>query len=98
MGLLQIILLMLANAVITNALAFVVTQTEAIKVKPFNCYGCLSFWFTSIIGALLAYYVKPTYDHNPEAQALVFYGIIGASIMQGLINFFYYNSKFKIYE
>lgn len=89
---------MLANAVITNALAFVVTETSAIKVKPFSCYGCLSFWLTTIIGALLAFHVKLSYNHNPEAQALAFYGIIGASIMQGLINYFYYNSKFKVYE
>lgn len=93
----KIILLLIANAVVSNALAFLFTRFTNFKLKPFSCYGCLSFWLSLANGTALAFYVSPGYTCI-EARQLALYGIIFTSAVIGLSNYYYIKSKFKVYE
>lgn len=84
-----LILTFMANALICNALAFVFTKYTEFKTKPFNCYGCLSFWLSFVFGWAISYYLAPSHG-------VAFLGFVAFAI--GLLNYFYVKSKFQIYE
>lgn len=89
MELLKIILLLIANALTSNVLAFWFTDKTDFKVKPLNCYGCLSFWLSLGLGGLIAFKV---------ASGDLRYLILFTSLVIGLANYFYVKSKYQIYE
>lgn len=71
-----------------------------IRIKPFDCRPCLTFWLT-LLGAVCAapewansfVEVGMTTERGPTIYALV---LVGA--LTGLANFLYVKSKMKIYE
>lgn len=85
MDVLIIILVFTLNVLVSNALAFLVTHSRMeIKVKPFNCYGCMAFWLTLIIGAMIAY----------ERQGDALYYFI--AVLSAFLNYFYVKSKYHV--
>lgn len=86
MGVVKIIFILIVNVFICNALAYLVSMQELIKFKPFNCYGCLSFWFTFLMGCFWVH----LFGHG-----LPFYGV---AFLSGILNFLYVKSKYKIHE
>lgn len=93
----KIIIFLIANAVVSNALAFLFTRFTDFKIKPFSCYGCLSFWLSLANGTALAFYASADMICL-EAERLAFYGIIFTSAIIGLLNYYYIKSKYQIYE
>ena len=81
------ILLIFVIALVSNVLAFVLTEvfTLPIKRKPFTCYGCLSFWLTLALGSVLAFFVCQPYGY-------------AVSFVCGLLNYLYLKLKYKVYE
>jgi len=78
------ILILIAIVLVSNALAFLVsTSRGAPMVKPFNCYGCLAFWFTLIFGAGYAYM---------QADALTAYVVL----ISAFLNYYYVKSKYNV--
>lgn len=79
------ILFILIIALVSNMLAYLLTEVYVlpIKRKPFTCYGCLSFWLTLVFGSVLAFIVCNPYGY---AVSLVF----------GLLNYLYVKSKYNI--
>jgi hypothetical protein len=77
--------LILAIALVSNMLAYLLTEVYAlpIKRKPFTCYGCLSFWLTLVFGSVLAFFVCQPYGY-------------AASLVFGLLNYQYVKSKYNI--
>lgn len=49
-----LLLIMLFNLVVASALGYWLSTKEVLPFKPFNCWGCLSFWFSIIIGVCVA--------------------------------------------
>lgn len=90
----KIIIFLIANAVASNALAFLITRFTDFKTKPFNCYGCLSFWLSLANGTALAFFVSG----KTPCEDLAFYGVIFTSAVIGLLNYYYVKSKYQIYE
>lgn len=85
----KITALILANLLISNALAYVSTMGRpAINIKPLNCYPCLAFWLTLINGALLAC----MYQGQARQVAVMI------ATLSAFLNFFYVKSKYKINE
>ena len=71
----------------------------ALNFKPFNCWGCLAFWFTFILGTIIAViYIARAPEITGTAAAFALWLLIGWAFLIGLINYFYIKSKFKIYE
>ena len=87
MDLTDTILLIFVIALISNVLAYTLTEvyTLPIKRKPFTCYGCLSFWLTLALGSVLAFFVWQPYG-------------FAFSIAFGLLNYVYVKLKYKVYE
>lgn len=86
-ALIQIPIIYIINALVMYVLAWYLTEIRPlpIKVKPFNCRGCMSFWLTAISGTAIALAIGKPW-------------LIFIAILTGLINYFYIKSKFKIYE
>lgn len=86
-ALVQIVIIYIINMLAMYVLAWFLTEIKPlpIKVKPFNCRGCLSFWFTALSGTAIA-------------LALGAPWLILVAVFTGLINYFYIKSKFKIYD
>lgn len=57
-----------------------------IKVKPLNCRACLTFWLTLVV--FTGWYL----ESKPASET----ALISAAF--AFINYFYINSKFKVYE
>lgn len=73
------------NVLISNTLAYIVSHLQpGIQVKPFNCYGCLAFWLTLIIGVFIALTQDDTY------MALII------AVLCAFLNFYYVKSKYNI--
>lgn len=79
--------LIIVSALVSNVLAFVLTEVFElpIKRKPFTCYGCLSFWLTLALGSVLAFFVCQPYGY-------------AASLICGLLNYLYVKLKYRVYE
>ena len=86
MEVLKIILLISANTLVCNVLAFWFTDKTEIKLKPFGCYGCLAFWLSFLGGSAITYFTS--------ANELAYF----ASFLAGMANYFYVKSKYQIYE
>lgn len=81
-----LILISIAIVLASNALAFYVSHQDGLpEVKPFNCYGCLAFWFTLLAGLALAWW---------QYSALLAY----TAVVSAFLNYFYVKSKYQIYE
>ena len=91
--------LLCCTALISNVLAWVLTEnrTPLLPFKPFNCWGCLSFWFTVAFGVTVALEMPGGYD-CPETQTVEAYGILGASVLLGLLNYLWVKTKYQVYE
>lgn len=77
------------NVLVSNALAYIATHGRTvIPVKPFNCYGCLAFWLTLIIGTMLNYWLHGV----PETFAVFEYIVV----LGAFLNFLYVKSKYII--
>lgn len=84
-----------ALLLIAQGAAWLLTQWRGplIKVRPLNCRACMTFWLTLVImlsawAALRAPGVWLSLDALMAANALTY----------SFINYFYINSKFKVYE
>lgn len=79
------LLLLTVNALVFRRLARYLTETRkpVFNVKPFNCWPCLAFWLTLLSSLALTYFINAAY--------LV-------AVVVAFINYFYINSKFKVYE
>lgn len=83
-----------ALLLIAQGAAWLLTEWRGpvVKIKPLNCRACMTFWLTAL--ALFAALAVLGYDRAAtqlitwHTQALVF----------AFINYFYINSKFKVYE
>lgn len=86
-------------AVISNALAYFMTEVwpKPIPVKPFNCWGCLSFWFTLAFGIVAAHGVPPHFQ-QAETRVVAGCGIAGVSVLLGLLNYLWVKLKYQVYE
>lgn len=86
-------------ALASSGIAYILTEVWPlpIKRKPFNCYGCLSFWLTFISGLGVAF-VARRYFETGEAKEVATYGVALVSLLLGLLNYLYVKSKFKIYD
>lgn len=91
--------LLLAISLLAKVLGYVLTEVWPIPipVKPFTCWGCLSFWFTFSMGTAAALLLYPYYT-NQDAGFAVTAGAVVASVLYGLVNYFYIKSKYLIYE
>lgn len=67
-------------------------EKPVLDFKPFNCRACLTFWLTMLF--LFSALALVGYDY-PVTQLIEwhFFAVIFA-----FINYFYINSKFKVYE
>lgn len=87
MDMIILILVYCVNVLASNALAYFVTHSSAeIKIKPFNCYGCMAFWLTLLVGVLIAW----TYYGD------TFYLLLFISALSAFLNYFYVKSKYHI--
>jgi hypothetical protein len=91
--------LLASIALIANVLAWVLTELHGpvLDFKPFNCWGCLSFWLTLIFGFTVALEMPGNYQ-CPETQTVETYGIAGATILLGFVNYLWVKSKYQVYE
>lgn len=73
---------------------------EPIKVKPFNCRPCLTFWLSGVFSGILALCVTPNViNFGLTDQSIVaYYAITGVGLLVGLLQFAYLKSKFNIYD
>lgn len=79
------------NVLISYVLAWLLTEKiTPIKVKPFSCRACMSFWLTLVFGVYLAFVLAP----DPYGR----WYLAGWAFLTALINYLYINAKFKIYE
>jgi hypothetical protein len=92
-------LLLACTAFIANALAWVLTEVRRpiLNFKPFNCWGCLSFWFTLVFGITIALEMPGNYE-CPETKTVEMYGILGSTVLLGFVNYLYIKSKYQVYE
>jgi len=92
-------ILLACTSLIANALAYTLTEVWPLplNVKPFNCWGCLSFWLTLLFGAVVGLELVPYY-RTYEAQVVAGYACGGVSALLGLVNFFWIKSKTIVYE
>lgn len=67
-------------------------MTGRINVKPFNCRACLTFWLTT----LLLFAALAVVGYSRPATQLIEWHFIALTF--SFINYFYINSKFKVYE
>ena len=81
-------ILLIAIALISNAISFYFTEVRKpiYDVKPLNCYGCLSFWLTVILGFSAAYF-SPKFPNFGSFAVVLAY-----------CNFLYVKFKYKVYE
>ena len=86
MEVLKIVLILTANTLTSNVLAFWFTDKTEIKLKPFSCYGCLAFWLCFLGGSAITYFM--------HFDALAYF----TSFVLGLVNYFYVKAKYQIYE
>ena len=97
--LLAIAAVLIVSALIAKALAYLLTEVYKlpIKRKPFNCYGCLSFWFTLVFGLVVAFVVR-RYFEQPEAKAVVTLTTTAQAFTLGIINYLLIKIKYRVYE
>ena len=90
------------NSLIAYLLGWVFTEAVApvFDVKPFNCRPCLSFWFSTLLNFVFAWVVAPYFVRRGLVvdRSVVVYGIAGAGVLLGLINFLYIKLKFRVYD
>lgn len=91
--------LLFCSSLISNVLAYAITEVwpPVFPFKPFNCWGCLSFWFTLVFGLAVMLELAPSYLH-PETRTVFRYGCAGVSVLLGLVNYFYIKAKYQVYE
>ena len=93
---------MLIGVYISYMLGWLLTDVIKLplKVKPFNCRPCLTFWITSLFGIAFSYYAVPMiFNQGLISNVLTgHFGIIGVGFLLGFINYFLVKSKIKIYE
>lgn len=83
MGTFILFLILLLNLVVASALGYWLSAKELLPFKPFNCWGCLSFWFSIIIGGCVAI---AGYSFFSWLDVLaILYSL--ASVAVGLINY-----------
>lgn len=92
--------LFVLNVLICYGLAWLLTEKiTPIKVKPFNCRACLSFWLTLFFGMFLAWIlIRDQTELQGQAAAYGRWFLHGWAFLTALINYLYIKSKFKIYE
>jgi len=68
--------------------------------KPFNCRPCMTFWLTAAANACCAFVVSPLFiDLGIVSETVTaLYGVAGAGVLLGFMNFLYVKLKYKIYE
>lgn len=89
----------LSNALISNYLGRKIGDAEKpfLNFKPFNCAGCLSFWFTFFFGIGWAFFF--TKDVPQEAYKLQLrYALAVWGLGTGILNYLSINSKIQINE
>jgi len=86
------------NTLIAYLLGRILTEvvTLPLDFRPFNCRPCLTFWLTVALNCLLAWTAVPT--ACVANRLTIIYGIAGAGVLAGLINFLYIKLKFRIYD
>lgn len=91
-----------ANALVAYVLGWLFTEVLRLPLnfKPFTCRPCLTFWFTSVMGIAVSLFLTPYFPGTEilPVRTIVLFGLIGAGILTGLINFLYIKLKFRIYD
>ena len=92
--------LFVLNVLISYALAWLLTEKiTPIKVKPFSCRACMSFWLTLVFGLFLAWIlIRDQTELQGQAATYGRWFLAGWAFLTALINYLYINAKFKIYE
>lgn len=94
--------LVVVNTLLAFVLGWLLTEIVRLPLnfKPFTCRPCLTFWFTAILGVMLALIVAPYFPgvEIPEVRTAVTFGLIGVGVLMGFINFLYVKLKFRIYD
>lgn len=94
--------LLVVNALVAFLLGYVFTEVVRLPLsfKPFTCRPCLTFWFTVLLGVVLACFITPYFPGVEVAQVrtVVRFGLILAGALMGLISYLYIKLKFKVYD
>lgn len=95
MTVILIIYFLVSNFKIANLLAGWLSALELIKVKPFNCEGCLTFWLSFALG--LAMSVGAGVYGWVTIKECVLYS--GLALLAGLAGYVYVEFfKYDVYE
>ncbi len=88
---------LVAIAILSRAGAYIFTQIKKpiFNFKPFNCYGCLSFWLTLIFGCVIILFTRYVFETADLINFARFY-IATVAFLLGLINYLTINFKLTI--